>query len=369
MSLSPIMRGLPSGIHISEAIPGFDYRTSIEISPFELGVHSEKPKKWVTLSNDSLSLMRLLDVDVDMLKGENKDNDNIADFIPGSIYSLGREKIEGVTFDNLYFKIYGLIKNYKGIDLNSVIVKEVVIDEDGNVIEGENPTGRRKFSIPPSMCKMMGIEYSPGFELWPIDSGFVRVDVDDFKEEQEINYGDLATYPTSEIDGTIRKLIIELHGFSPYNNSHIITPTGAMIPTNDFISSLTIFARQNISTDNGCAGFVINEILPYRIVSRQGNNKILSICDDKHNIYVEIDLTKQSLNANTIDGRVGVAHTALDGKDIDDIVGVKWDEANDVNNPTPEPKKDMTMDEIDKVFAKLDSHFGRAENLFRNIGF
>ena len=142
-----------------------------------------------------------------------------------------------------------------------------------------------------------------------------------------------------------------------------------MIPTNDFISSLTIFARQNISTDNGCAGFVINEILPYKIVSRQGNNKILSICDDKHNIYVEIDLTKQSLNANTIDGRVGVAHTALDGKDIDDIVGVKWDEANDVNNPTPEPKKDMTMDEIDKVFAKLDSHFGRAENLFKIIGF
>ena len=332
----------------------------------------ERDRLWVTLSNDSLSLMQLLDVDVDMLKGEKNEDENVTDFTPGSIYAIGREKIEGVEFGDIYFRIYGVVREYKGVDLNSVIVKEVVIDEDGNAIEGENPTGRRKFSIPPSMCKMLGIEYSPGFELWPINSGFVRVDVDDLveKEEEEINYGNLATYPTSEIDGTIRKLILELHGFSPFNQSHIITPTGAMIPTEDFISSLTIFARQNISTDNGCAGFRIGETLPFKIVSRQKNDKVLSICDENHNIYVEVDLTKESLNANTDDGVIGVAHTALDGKDIDDVIGVKWDESSNANNKKSNTPIEIPDDiDADKVFRALDEHFSRMNREFNHIDY
>ena len=332
----------------------------------------ERDRLWVTLSNDSLSLMQLLDVDVDMLKGEKNEDENVTDFTPGSIYAIGREKIEGVEFGDIYFRIYGVVREYKGVDLNSVIVKEVVIDEDGNAIEGENPTGRRKFSIPPSMCKMLGIEYSPGFELWPINSGFVRVDVDDLveKEEEEINYGNLATYPTSEIDGTIRKLILELHGFSPFNQSHIITPTGAMIPTEDFISSLTIFARQNISTDNGCAGFRIGETLPFKIVSRQKNDKVLSICDENHNIYVEVDLTKESFNANTDDGVIGVAHTALDGKDIDDVIGVKWDESSNANNKKPNTPIEIPTDiDAEKVFKALDEHFSRMNREFNHIDY
>ena len=293
--------GIPSALVNEVGIPIYDAINSI--API-----TKKKEKWVTLSNDALSLMELLDVDVDMLKGDKDDNES-SDLIPGSICALGRERVEGVEFGHLLFRVYGVIKEYKGVELNSLILKEVVLDDEGNIVEGENPTGRRKFSIPPSMCKMLGIEYSPGFELWPINSGFIKIDTDDLveKEEPEINYGNLATYPTSEIDGTIRKIILELHGFSPYNTTHIITPTGAMIPTSDFISSLTIFARQNISTDNGCAGFRMGENLPFKIVGRKNGNKVFSICDDKHNIYVELDLTKKSLNANTEDGVVGVA--------------------------------------------------------------
>ena len=91
----------------------------------------ERDRLWVTLSNDSLSLMQLLDVDVDMLKGEKNEDENVTDFTPGSIYAIGREKIEGVEFGDIYFRIYGVVREYKGVDLNSVIVKEVVIDEEG----------------------------------------------------------------------------------------------------------------------------------------------------------------------------------------------------------------------------------------------
>lgn len=327
-----------------------------------------KKEKWVTLSNESLSLMQLLDVDVEMLKGNSNDNVCSSTFNVGSIYSLTRKPIEGVSFGKLYFRVYGILNDYKGVNINSLIVKEVVIDENGNIIENVNPTGRRKFSISPSMCKLFGLEYSTGFEIWPINSGFENVDLNDIVEK-EINYSNMSTYPTSEIDGTIRKIILELHGFSPFNNSHIITPTGALIPTDDFVSSLTVFARQNISTDNGCAGFKIGEQLPFKIVGRETNNKIFSICDDKHNIYLEVDLTKQSHNANTADGIVGVAHTALDGKDVDDVIGIKWDESTDANNKYEENKKSKTIEEIDadRIFEALDRHFGRLTVTIDNV--
>jgi hypothetical protein len=142
-----------------------------------------------------------------------------------------------------------------------------------------------------------------------------------------------------------------------------------MIPTSDFVSSLTIFARQNISTDNGCAGFRMGETLPFKIVGRKKGNKVFSICDENHNIYVEVDLTKESLNATTADGIVGVAHTALDGKDVDDVIGVKWDESTDVNEPIGEKKKTESMNEIDmkRVFDALDNHFSRMNTRFDSL--
>lgn len=331
----------------------------------KIPVPTFKEDKWVTLSNDNLSLMQLLDVDIDFLTSSKKEDSNFDNILRvGGIYALGIDKVEGVEFDNIYFKVYSIVNEYKGVNLDSVIVKEVSIDENGNVIENTNPTKRRKFSIPPSMCKMLGIEYSPGFELWPIKSGFVRVNIDDFveKEEKDIVYSNLSTYPVSEIDGTIRKMILELHGFSPFNNSHIITPTGAMIPTSDFIYSLTIFARQNISTDNGCAGFRIGECLPFRIVGRETDKKIFSICDNNHNIYIELDLTKKSMNANTSDGMVGIAHTALEGKDIDDVIGVKWNEKNDENAPKKEMTAAIDVD-VDNIFEALDKHFSRMDGM------
>ena len=336
-------------------------------------ISEERKEKWVTLSNESLSLMQLLDVDVEMLKGEtSKEDANGETFTVGSIYSLGMESVEGVEFGKIYFKLYGIVTEYKGVNIDSLIMREVYVDENGNLTEDVNATGRRKFSVSPSMCKMFGIKYRPGFELWPITSGFEKVNLDDIiDEDDEINYANMSTYPTSELDGTIRKIILELHGFSPYNHSHIITPTGALVPTNDFVSSLTIFARQNISTDNGCAGFKIGEKLPFKIVGRETDKKVFSICDEKHNIYVEVDLTKQSLNANTSDGLVGVATTALEGKDVDDVIGVKWDESTDENNkPQEKPKKqikDMSLDDIDRVFEALDKHFSRIDKINHSL--
>ena len=330
-----------------------------------------KKENWVVLSNDNLSLMPLLDVDVKLLK--DKANKNGGELIIGDIYSLGKESVEGVEFGNIYFRLYGVVKDYKGVNLDSLVVKEIGLDSDGNVIEGANQYGRRKFSISPSMCKMMGLKYSPGLELWPINSGFKKVNIDsEIYTADNVVYENMSTYPVSEKDGTIRKIILEIHGFSPFDNSHIITPTGAMIPTEDFVSSLTVFAKQNISTDNGCAGFRIGDKFSFKIVVREEKDgKTASMCDENHNIYLMVDLTKVSHNVNTVDGVIGVAHTALEGKDIDDIIGVKWDEANDENKPKPKDELnaafDMTMENVDKVFEALEKEFGWRGKIMTNL--
>ena len=175
-----------------------------------------KEPKWVTLHNDSLSLMQLNECDVDFLKGKKIKEANVKEkFIPGHVYYIEREPIEGVEFDRLYFMLYGIVNNYKGINLNSLVVREVELNENGEFVDSSNASGRRKFSISPSMCKLFGIEYKPGFELWPISSDFKEVDIDEILEEdKEIVYSDMSTYPVSSIDGTIRTILLELHGFS-----------------------------------------------------------------------------------------------------------------------------------------------------------
>ena len=118
------------------------------------------------------SLMKFSENDVEALKGSKSGISDIKESDIGTIFSLEREPVEGINFNNLYFKLYGIIKEYNGVILNSFVLKEVDIDENGNIIEGVNTIGRRKFSIPPSMCKMMGIKYEPGLELWPINNNF-----------------------------------------------------------------------------------------------------------------------------------------------------------------------------------------------------
>jgi hypothetical protein len=143
---------------------------------------------------------------------------------------------------------------------------------------------------------------------------------------------------------------------------HHFTTISLQSSSKYFTSSLTIFARQNIGTENGCAGFMKDETLPFRIVTREGT---FSICDENHNIYVEVLVTKPSHNVNTKDQKIGISKTALDGKDIDDIIGVKWDESGDVNNKKKEtPKKVVTDVDVDKVFKALDRHFSRMDYLF-----
>ena len=306
-----------------------------------------------TLSDEALSLMPLLDVDIDMLNEKHVDIDksnNNTQYEVGAIYSLGHDSIEGFSFKKTYYRLYGVINEFNGVNLDSLIVCEVTQNEDGTFVEDASSSNRRRFSIPPWMCKLFNVKYQPGLELWSMSNSFEKVNLIELDNtRKKIDYANLATYPTSNIDNTIRKMLIELHGFSNYGNDKIITPTGNMIDTNLLINTLCISSKKNIPTDNGCTGLIVGQQLPFKIVSRQNetNKSPISICDNNHNIHIEIDFKKKSLNAVTKDGFIGVSNTSLDGFNINDIINVTWEE----------PYREIMKDEEDRLIEALNRHF------------
>ena len=48
-----------------------------------------------------------------------------------------------------------------------IVVLSHTYKKKADAFESGVKDNRRKFSMPPSMCRKMGIEYKPGYELWP----------------------------------------------------------------------------------------------------------------------------------------------------------------------------------------------------------
>ena len=308
---------------------------------------------WVTLSNDDLSLMPLINADVEMLHSDSGNDENCR-YELGAVYVLRGGEIEGVELgNNIFFRLYGIIDKYKDVDLNCLIMKEVCLNDNGTFEDGVSYQKRRKFSMPPSMCKEIGIKYQIGLELWSQTTDFVKVNekthID--KMMSELDYKDLSTYPTSDIDNTIRKIILELHNFAMYGGDKLITPSGRMVDTRNLLASMTISFRENIPTDNGCAGWKRGETVPFKVVVRPSKDKVTTICDEKHNLYVEIDVTKDSLNVQTPDNRIGISPSAFNGKDIDDVICVKWLETY------VDERAIRNRERINAVMKKMERYF------------
>ena len=121
--------GIPLGADMEHF---FDIGFDGSIPMFE--PQTPRTPKWVTLHNDALSLMQLNESDIDFLKGK-KEESATEEFVPGQVYYIEREPIEGVEFGRIYFLVYGIVKNYKGVNLNSLVVREVGLNENGEFVE------------------------------------------------------------------------------------------------------------------------------------------------------------------------------------------------------------------------------------------
>lgn len=309
-----------------------------------------KHTKSVILDEKNISLLQLTDADIRMLTGNYVEMPKIKSFLPGSIYALSCESVEGLNFDKLYFKVYAHVKDYHGVNINSIVVREVHMAEDGSFFEDDTiSNGRRKFSLPPSICKEVGLEYKPGYEIWSVENNrFEYVNVNANSKRKEIDYDDLSTYPANEAEGGIRYMLVKLDGFRPFNEDSILTPNNEKLSTDEFLNSLSFTIKQNISTDDGCAGFDAGEKLFFKIVSRKTASNQISICSPGHCLIAKVYFLKQSLNVRTENGDIGVSPKALEGKTINDIIEVKWEEEDKsvaTNNYSHEYRKKVDISE------------------------
>lgn len=257
-------------------------------------------------------LTQLSESTIKQLMGVDKDNNpNILK--NGEVYYLDNGSVEGVTISGIYFKLYGVIHKYKGADLNSIIVREVTPDKDGGFIDSFDAgiqSSRRKFSIPPSMCRKLGIEFKPGYELWPLGLPLIWVEQNKIDIPDTIN-DDLSFYPHFSNDGSIRRIVVTISGFHLFGEQ-IRLPNGDKISFKEFFDGLTFKSKIDIHGGDGFSYFSKGDVIPYRVYANKGNGFV----SQDGEIVVTLCLNKKT-GANK-----GINPKILNGLILQDFIDV-----------------------------------------------
>jgi hypothetical protein len=128
-------------------------------------------------------------------------------------------------------------------------------------------------------------------------------------------------------DGSRRRQLLEVAGFSQASAGRLIGPDGEEVDTEEFLASLRVIATNDIlahsSADPGNPTNVIvsagNEV-PFRVHTMQYGKGMINygdICNANGNLYIELDLTTPvcvECGDNTFDGYIGASTgTTIDG--------------------------------------------------------
>ena len=167
--------------------------------------------------------------------------------------------------------------------------------------------------------------------------------------------GTINDYPKSGFDGTLRNAIIAVKGFSAYNASKLTGPDGNEMDTEAFLASLKVItsnaiAASKIGADSGTTttSFAKGEAVPFRVVTQKYGKGIVEykgLCDAEGVIYLELDLSKPTLEqGKTIDGYIGIDTASMTG-DVNELFKIAWAQYDSLELET----------EIGEVSFKLDS--------------
>lgn len=139
---------------------------------------------------------------------------------------------------------------------------------------------------------------------------------------------DLSTYKQNGVDGTIRNIILGVSGFNSYNAGKLTGADGNEMDTEAFLASLKVINIAAIDAVDGSTAFAANESIPFRVVTQKYGKGIVSYsnpCDAEGMMYIELDLTKPTVEqGKTLDGYIGVAPEAFNGKTTADLFKIAW---------------------------------------------
>jgi hypothetical protein len=173
----------------------------------------------------------------------------------------------------------------------------------------------------------MGIEYENGLQLFPKHLQWKRV-----KDIVPFNKSDLGTTPLSDIDNTVRYVLLKLNGFKDYSDGYVVTPSGKLIKEEQFQNSLRITSDEPIvyekpTTDKNGVKLPENRNLSIEIVYPHGltypHGNFISSEDT---VYVLIKLVQKLADPMLIDGQSGVERANLEGFNPNDHFKIAWDE-------------------------------------------
>lgn len=164
---------------------------------------------------------------------------------------------------------------------------------------------------------------------------------------------DFNTYPISNIDSSMRSVMLQISGFNSYNAGRLTGPDGNEMDTEEFLASLKVISLVDIQDpdNSGFTTFKAGESIPFRLVSQKYGAAIVEyedICSADGKLYIELDFKKPIKDqGQTIDGYIGANPKAFASftQDLSAIFKVAWAQYDSLELET----------EIGEVSFQLDS--------------
>ena len=238
--------------------------------------------------------------------------DCIPTFVKGEKYALKGVSCEGFEMPEKVYELVAVHDKYGSTNVNSLIVKQISGDQS------------KIFTLSKNDCAHIGIKYESGLQLFPKSMKWRRV-----KDIVPFNPSNLATTPLSDIDNTIRYVLLKLNGFKDYADGYVVTPSGKLIKEKTFEKTLTIVSNEPIVYANPISGHhnVVRENIPLKVkvvypknIQYNHGNFISS----EDTVYLLVDLTIKT--DDSIDYSRGVTKVFLEGFNPNDHFTISWDE-------------------------------------------
>lgn len=127
--------------------------------------------------------------------GDKTNTEKDCDYVIGDMYTTQGTQCDGFDMPIKTYLLVGYIKKFGDVDVNALVMKQV---------GGEVGT---TYSLSKNDCSLLGIEYTEGLQLFPMDMKFNHVE-----DKRPYDPYDMSTNPT-DCDGLIHHVLFKIHGF------------------------------------------------------------------------------------------------------------------------------------------------------------
>lgn len=322
-----------------------DINSLVETKP-EMRQHtsSSRPKveKRYFMPADKFSLVDFTDLGI-----VQEDTSRLPKFIVGENYALGGERVEGFEQKYKLYNLVGMVDEFAGTKVDALIVKQIG-GEEGNI-----------YTISKNDCAFLGIEYQNGLQLFSKNLSWKHVrDIAEFDEHN------LATSPTSEIDNTIRYVVLKLKGFTDYSDGYVLSPSGKLVKESQFSQSVQVTAKEPVVYGNG---HIIQDKFPLRAFVTHPTSKLFNhgnFISSEDEVFILIELVENNnayISSKSVDGSFGVDPRYFEGLDPNEYFEISWDELGCLTVEEYEKAKEHARAEAARIAKEKEEEQKRLE--------